>query len=104
MSTQNDGGPAFPVTLFDGQTLGDGTANGMSLRAYAAIQLQAPDSGIDWLDAMIKEARRDSLAGMALQGILANPSAGSLPQRLGIPRCYELADAMLAEHAREKTP
>ncbi|HLJ47125.1 MAG TPA: hypothetical protein VKU01_14005 [Bryobacteraceae bacterium] len=30
----------------------------MPLRAYAAIQLRVPDSGIDWLDEMIRRARR----------------------------------------------
>ena len=34
----NNGGPAFPVTLFEGQTLGDGTANGMTLRDYFAAR------------------------------------------------------------------
>ena len=37
----NDGGPAFPVTLFEGQTLGDGTANGMTLRDYFAAKAMA---------------------------------------------------------------
>jgi len=35
------GGPAFPVTLMEGQTLGDGTANGMTMRDYAAIKAMA---------------------------------------------------------------
>jgi hypothetical protein len=30
----------------------------MSLRAYAAIQLRVPDSGIAWLDKMIRQARK----------------------------------------------
>jgi len=29
----------------------------MSLRAYAAIHLRVPDSGIDWLDRMIERSR-----------------------------------------------
>jgi hypothetical protein len=29
----------------------------MSLRAYAAIHLRVPDSGIDWLDDMIRRSR-----------------------------------------------
>ena len=39
MSEIKDGGPAFPVTLFEGQTLGDGTANGMTLRDYFAAKV-----------------------------------------------------------------
>jgi len=30
---------------------------GMSLRTFAAIHLRVPDSGIDWLDAMIQRSR-----------------------------------------------
>ena len=30
---------------------------GISLRAYAAIQLRVPESGIQWLDKMILKAR-----------------------------------------------
>jgi hypothetical protein len=29
----------------------------MPLRAYAALHLRVPDSGIDWLDEMIRKAR-----------------------------------------------
>jgi hypothetical protein len=29
----------------------------MSLRVYAAIQLRVPDSGIEWLDEMIRRSR-----------------------------------------------
>ncbi len=29
----------------------------MSLRAYAAIHLRVPDSGIEWLDEMIRKSR-----------------------------------------------
>jgi hypothetical protein len=38
---------------------------GMTLRAYAAIQLRVPDSGMDWLDTMIKRSRElDRAAGL----------------------------------------
>lgn len=30
---------------------------GMSLRTFAAIHLRVPDSGVDWLDAMIRRSR-----------------------------------------------
>lgn len=30
---------------------------GLTLRAYAAIQLRLPESGIDWLDRMIERSR-----------------------------------------------
>jgi hypothetical protein len=59
-----DGGPAFP-TEPRGPVYGN-NYDGMSLRAYAAIQLRQPDSGIDWLDDMIRNAQRDDLAGQTL--------------------------------------
>ncbi len=33
-------------------------SSGISLRQYAAIMLQVPDSGLPWLDTMIAKARR----------------------------------------------
>jgi hypothetical protein len=59
-----DGGPAFPLQSI-GLDFKPGY-HGMTLRAYAAMQLRQPDSGIDWLDDMIRNARRDDLAGQAL--------------------------------------
>jgi hypothetical protein len=61
----DDGGAAFPVRertinfsgIDGGRIIGSGSP-GMSLRAYAAIKLRVPASGIDWLDAMIVESKR----------------------------------------------
>jgi hypothetical protein len=36
----------------------NGQEEGMTLRQYAAIKLRVPDSGIDWLDDMIREANK----------------------------------------------
>jgi hypothetical protein len=44
---------------------------GMTLRQYAAIKLCVPDSGLDWLDDMIREAQDDRFAGYAMAGLLA---------------------------------
>jgi len=55
-----DGGPAFPKHEHDPNCVHFccyGLQDGMSLRAYAAIQLCIPNSGIDWLDAMITESQ-----------------------------------------------
>lgn len=41
---------AFPVPKLN-------NSNGFSKREYAAILLRVPDSGVDWLDDMIKESR-----------------------------------------------
>lgn len=41
----------------------------MPLRAYAAIQLRVPDSGIGWLDQMIRRSRQlDSKLSNAVRG------------------------------------
>jgi hypothetical protein len=71
MSAHYDGGPAFPIS---DQRAPDGTgimqgSPGMSLR--------------DWF------------AGMALQGLIANPVLYSNIDR--VERAYSFADAMLAE-------
>ncbi len=44
--------PPIPVVFDDDQD------ERLSLRAYAAIQLRVPDSGIDWLDKMIERSRK----------------------------------------------
>ena len=52
MSNEDGSSPAFPTNmpLYD---------SGLSQRAYAAIHLRVPDSGLPWLDAMIERARRE---------------------------------------------
>ena len=68
-----DGGQAFPgskVLDNHGFTLEEAT-RGMTLREYAAIKLRVPESGIDWLDDMIKKSKRDEFAGMALPALIA---------------------------------
>ena len=96
MTTQpNDGGPAFPKEAYvnqHGVVIHTGTA-GMSLRTYAAIKLRVPDSGIDWLDAMILQAKRDDFAGQALAGILAK---GDYYTEDAAKSAYFAADAMIA--------
>lgn len=74
MSILNDGGPAFPTieTLYDPETKkwsGPEGLCGMSLRAYAAIQLRVPDSGIDWLNEMITKAQPVKLTDAQLDRI-----------------------------------
>lgn len=46
---------AFPTT-------GDVYSFGLTARQYAAIALRVPDSGTDWLDAMIVRSRRQERA------------------------------------------
>lgn len=77
MSNQDK--PAFPhkpeirrQVTEDIFTVEHGDTPGMSLREYAAIKLRVPDSGTDWLDAMIEKSLLSEFAGKALNGMLAH--------------------------------
>ena len=97
MSKVNDGGPAFPVPLNQGEPWSStGPCDGMTLRQYAAIKLRVPNSGTDWLDEMIRTSLRDDLAAKAMQGILVGRAL--FPVQWA-KEAYSTADAMLA--ARE---
>jgi hypothetical protein len=72
----------------------------MSVRAYAAIKLCVPDSGLDWLDDMIRQAQRDRFAGQAIAGLAANCTDAGLSTWLPdsiAARAYQYADAVIAE-------
>jgi hypothetical protein len=49
--------PGFASTIPVPVVYEDGRAEQISLRAWAAIQLRVPDSGIAWLDRMIEKSR-----------------------------------------------
>jgi hypothetical protein len=89
--TKNEKGPLKP---------------GMSLRQYAAIKLRVPQSGVDWLDDMIREARRLDYAGQAMQGMAASePWAENFSESRDYAdpvaaAAYTMADAMLAARTR----
>ena len=102
MSKVNDGGPAFPVPLNQGEPWSSmGPCDGMTLRQYAAIKLRVPNSGTDWLDEMIRTSLRDDLAAKAMQGMAGSHCycERGWDQKDLSRQAYELADAMLA--ARE---
>ena len=71
--------------------------SGMSLRAYAAIKLRVPDSGLDWLDEMIRKSLRDKFAGQALAGYEANPVSNERTPEESAYFAFDWADSMLAE-------
>ncbi|WP_186202348.1 hypothetical protein [Burkholderia gladioli] len=88
-SKPDDGGPAFPHPDY----LHTGDAH-MSLRAYAAIKLRVADSGIDWLDDMIRTSMQDEFAAKAMSGMLADPNfPGDVPETAEL--AYDYAEAML---------
>jgi len=97
MSKKDDGGPAFPVVpTMEGAGQWGYAYPGMSLRAYAAINLRQPDSGIDWLDEMILKANRDEFVGQAMAGIIAFYGISNV----AASTAYSLADAMIAERSK----
>lgn len=96
--TNTNGGPAFPIPLQPGQGWQEmAPCDGMTLRQYAAIKLRVPNSGTDWLDAMIVEAKRDELAAKAMQAYFTdtNVGFGSDVVEAGSQEAYRIADAML---------
>ena len=104
--TKDTGGPAFPQNDLSQYNMGPegiGDGMGMNLRQYAAIKLRVPDSGLDWLDNMIREGRRMDYAGQALAGILAGGFADTVPHddiaggADAAAFAHQYADAMLAE-------
>jgi hypothetical protein len=92
--TTNNGGPAFPASYYtdDGEWA---KRDGMTLRQYAAIKLRVPNSGTDWLDAMIVAAKRDELAAKAMQSYLLDKDRDSFTFEQWANAAYEMADAML---------
>lgn len=97
MSNTNTGGPAFPNPELGVYHFGDpGVYQGLSKREYAAIHLKVPDSGTDWLDDMIRKAKRDEFAAKAMQGAIASSSDElDFGPELGSAWSYQVADAML---------
>jgi hypothetical protein len=57
--SDNTGGPAFPTQV--------ASYEGMTLRQYAAIHLKVPDSGTDWLDAMIRQSMSHGIIEYAIE-------------------------------------
>ena len=110
MSAQDNGGPAFPTADLSAYGIGpcsspDGNEYriyGMSLRAYAAIKLRVADSGIDWLDDMIRQSQRDEFAGQALAGYLVNPNSHS-GYTDNARKAYVSASAMLTERSKTES-
>ena len=94
MSKKNDGGPAFPVADYDHRTFSPETVgetrrllSGMSLRAYAAIQVA---KGIASNDAALE--RMGIASGLSLV-----PSAS-----LVATAACGIADALIAELERDQ--
>ncbi len=70
---------------------------GLTARQHAAIALRVPDSGTEWLDAMIRESQRDQFAQSAAQALLARGHAieGMDKAARILPYAFVLADVIL---------
>jgi hypothetical protein len=93
MTARDDDVHAFPIMRPTDPRI-EYCDQGMTLRQYAAIKLCVPDSGLDWLDDMIRQAQRDRFAGQALA--VAGMGTISAVQHDRALWAYRLADAMLA--------
>lgn len=93
MSNNTEGGvPAFPVS----EEAVIRNLMGLSAREYAAIKLRVPDSGTEWLDAMIRKSLRDELAAKAMQGMFVIEQFWDEPDHEHQARnSYLMADTML---------
>ena len=96
--------PAMPQLFISSPEPGDYRTmaeGGLTARQHAAISLCVPDSGCDWLDAMIQMRRRDEMAGMAMQGVAADSSMNYPTYEAVAKVAYATADAMLAASKKE---
>jgi hypothetical protein len=89
--------PAMPFT-YDCNS-GEVTYSGMTLQEYAAIHLCVPMSGNDELNAMIRRAQREKLAGKVLAHCGFTVKDEGLVEH-EVPMlaeyCWEIADAVIA--------
>lgn len=93
MNNTETGGSAFPSH----GSMGDVVCEGMTLRQYAAIKLKVPDSGTDWLDAMIKKSLKDDFALAAMPVWVQahiDQSVDDLTKGDIAGECYSYADYM----------
>jgi len=98
--------PAAPLNELD-QSTGHIVAQhlGLTAREHAAIALRVPDSGTDWLDAMIRTAKRDDVAARAMLTMISmcQYADGEWDHDTVAQNAYALADAMLAGAATQST-
>ena len=73
--------------------------HGLTARQHAAIALCIPDSGCDWLDAMINRRRRDEIAAKAMPELMANMINPNVTDVAAW--AFKHADAMLAASNKE---
>lgn len=72
---------------------------GLTARQHAAISLRVPDSGCEWLDAMIRASLRDEMAARAMQGSMTAGAGAKFDYGLRAEFSYKQAEVMMV--ARE---
>lgn len=100
-------GQAFPkldsiIRRSNGDTYKAHSSDGLTVRQYAAIKLRVPDSGDEWLDAMILASLRDKFASQVIVGGVINSCSHVKPDSESWAQyfsriSYQIADAMIAE-------
>lgn len=101
MTIQSDDsdGPTFPGIMYpinEDQKFVHGPP-GMSLRQYAAIHLSIPDSGLPWLDDMIRKRNRYGVAEMAC---MSTARSVDEPEQIAA-NAFKIATAMLLESEKK---
>lgn len=83
----------------------DGNPVELSKREFAAITLRVPQSGIDWLDEMIRTANRRDMVTQIYAGYVNSPWAGQYPEMLrnymSAGEAVEKVDTLIA-HLKSK--
>jgi len=77
------------------QPIMENVAGGLMPKAYAAIHLCVPDSGNDDINAMIRRAQRDRLAGQAMQSLITMTDV-EIENKHIAKTAYQIADALMA--------
>lgn len=77
-------------------------SRGMTIRTQACIQLRIPKTGEPWLDDLIREARRQDHAAMAMQGFLSNNGVEMDGNDLA-QVSVQFADALINELNKDQT-
>jgi hypothetical protein len=89
--------PTPPIMVDNGcaAVIPDAAYHGFTKREYAAIHLCVPDSGNADLDAMIRRAQRERLAGKIVAAIVSSTDR-TFNNNLVAEEGYEVADAVIA--------
>ena len=95
MSNIETGGMGLPTNWVNISGMVVPNEDGFTLRQYAAIKLQVPNSGDAWLDEMIVQSLRDEFAAKYISGWMSNPATPDAMREEVSRWAYAMADEML---------